>query len=107
MPNNTIFDDVFRTMLEKMPYLAVPLINEVFHTSYPQDVKITQLRNEYMEKDGKCYNCKRSIYGPVIQKCTNKCMKNMIHRKNIVIKETHQRIGEKICHILKISNTKK
>lgn len=53
MPNNTIFDDVFRTMLEKMPYLAVPLINEVFHTSYPQDVKITQLRNEYMEKDGK------------------------------------------------------
>ena len=32
--NNTIFDDVFRTMIEKMPYLAVPLINEVFHTSY-------------------------------------------------------------------------
>ena len=31
--NNTIFDDVFRTMIEKMPYLAVPLINEVFHTS--------------------------------------------------------------------------
>ena len=27
--NNTIFDDVFRTMIEKMPYLAVPLINEV------------------------------------------------------------------------------
>ena len=34
--NNTIFDDVFRTMIEKMPYLAVPLINEVFHTSYLQ-----------------------------------------------------------------------
>ena len=32
--NNTIFDDVFRTMIEKMPYLAVPLINEVFHTDY-------------------------------------------------------------------------
>ena len=44
--NNTIFDDVFRTMIEKMPYLAVPLINEVFHTSYSEDVKITQLRNE-------------------------------------------------------------
>ena len=29
--NNTIFDDVFRTMIEKMPYLAVPLINEVFN----------------------------------------------------------------------------
>ena len=39
--NNTIFDDVFRTMIEKMPYLAVPLINEIFHTSYPKDVKIT------------------------------------------------------------------
>ena len=38
--NNTIFDDVFRTMIEKMLYLAVPLINEVFHTSYPGDVKI-------------------------------------------------------------------
>ena len=50
--NNTIFDDVFRTMIEKMPFLAVPLINEVFHTSYPEDVKITQLRNEHQQKDG-------------------------------------------------------
>ena len=51
--NNTIFDDVFRTMIEKMPYLAVPLINEVFHTSYPEDVKITQLRNEHQQEDVK------------------------------------------------------
>ncbi|RHS57484.1 hypothetical protein DW958_21690 [Ruminococcus sp. AM46-18] len=43
---------MFRTMIEKMPYLAVPLINEVFHTSYPEDVKITQLRNEHQQKDG-------------------------------------------------------
>ena len=50
--NNTIFDDVFRTMIEKMPYLAIPLINDVFHTSYPEDVKITQLRNEHQQKDG-------------------------------------------------------
>ena len=41
--NNTIFDDVFRTMIEKMPYLAIPLINDVFHTSYPEDVKMTKL----------------------------------------------------------------
>ena len=34
--NNTIFDDVFCTMIEKMPYLAVSLINEAFHTSYPE-----------------------------------------------------------------------
>jgi hypothetical protein len=39
-------------MIEKMSYLAVPLINEVFHTSYPEDVKITQLRNEHQQKDG-------------------------------------------------------
>ena len=45
--NNTIFDDVFRTMIEKMPYLAVPLINEVFHTSYSENVPIVQLRNEH------------------------------------------------------------
>lgn len=50
--NNTIFDDVFRTMIEKMSYLAVPLINEVFHTSYPEDVKITQLRNEHQQENG-------------------------------------------------------
>ena len=50
--NNTIFDDVFRTTIEKMPYLAVPLINDVFHTSYPEDVKITQLRNEHQQEDG-------------------------------------------------------
>lgn len=52
MTNNTIFDDVFRTMMEKMTYLVIPLINEVFHTSYPDDVKIIQLRNEHQLEDG-------------------------------------------------------
>lgn len=52
MNNNTIFDDVFRTMVEKMTYLLVPLINEVFHTSYPKDVKIVHLRNEHQLEDG-------------------------------------------------------
>lgn len=50
--NNTIFDDVFRTMVEKMPYLMVPLINEIFGTNYPDDVKIMQLRNEHQQEDG-------------------------------------------------------
>ena len=50
--NNTIFDDVFRTMIEKMSYLAVPLINAVCHTSYPQDVPIIQLRNEHRQENG-------------------------------------------------------
>lgn len=50
--NNTIFDDVFRTMIEKMPYLAVPLINEMFQTSYPENVPIVQLRNEHHQENG-------------------------------------------------------
>ena len=53
MESSTIFDDVFRTMLEKMPQLAVPLINEVFGTSYPEDVKIIQKRNEQKKKNGR------------------------------------------------------
>ena len=52
MTNNTIFDDVFRTLLEKMPELAVPLINEVFGTSYPEDIEIIQKRNEHHTKQG-------------------------------------------------------
>ena len=53
MESSTIFDDVFRTMLEKMPQLAIPLINEVFGTSYPEDVKIIQKRNEHQTKKGR------------------------------------------------------
>ena len=30
--HSTIFDDVFRTIAQKMPQLLIPLINEVFHT---------------------------------------------------------------------------
>ncbi len=45
--NNTIFDDVFRTMLERMPSLIIPVINEVFQTSYSKDEKIEQYRNEH------------------------------------------------------------
>ena len=36
---NTIFDDVFRTIAQKMPFLLIPLINEVFGTAY------TEIRN--------------------------------------------------------------
>ena len=53
MESSTIFDDVFRTMLEKMPQLAVPLINEVFGTSYPEDIEIIQKRNEHQTKNGR------------------------------------------------------
>ena len=52
MADNTIFDDVFRTMLEKMPELVVPLINEAFGTNYPADVAVEQQRNEHQAKNG-------------------------------------------------------
>lgn len=52
MNNNTIFDDVFRTMLEKMLGLVLPLINEVFGTCYPEDTEIIQKRNEHETKNG-------------------------------------------------------
>ena len=51
-PKSTIFDDVFRTIAQKLPQLILPLINEVFHTSYEQQ-DITQLRNEHYEEFGK------------------------------------------------------
>mgnify|MGYP000240726069 CR=1 FL=1 len=47
MRDNTIFDDVFSYYDGEMTFLVVPLINDVFHTSYPADVEIVQLRNEY------------------------------------------------------------
>ena len=50
---NTIFDDVFRTIAQKMPSLLIPLINEVFKTKYVEDQEIEQLRNEHYEKFGK------------------------------------------------------
>ena len=52
MANNTIFDDVFRTMMEKMPELVIPLINEVFKTDYPSDIEIRQGRNEHTTETG-------------------------------------------------------
>ena len=65
--SRTIFDDVFRTMVEKLPYLDVPLINEVFETSYPENVEITQLRNEHQQENGEiitdcCLKIGRKLY---------------------------------------------
>jgi len=38
--DNTIFDDVFRTIAEKMSSFLIPLINEVFGTSYDKNAPI-------------------------------------------------------------------
>ena len=48
----TVFDDVFRTMLERIPEIMIPLINEVFSTDYPDNEPITQLKNEHFTKSG-------------------------------------------------------
>ena len=50
--HSTIFDDVFRTIAQKMPQLLIPLINEVFHTFYSEEDHFEQLRNEHYEKFG-------------------------------------------------------
>ena len=50
--HSTIFDDVFRTIAQKMPQLLIPLINEVFDTSYSEEETFEQLRNEHYEKFG-------------------------------------------------------
>lgn len=42
----SIFDDVFKTMCEKMPKLLIPLINEAFGTSYDEKEEIIPLRSE-------------------------------------------------------------
>jgi len=51
--DNTVFDDVYRTMVQKMPSLLPPLINEVFGTNYPENAEIFQRRNEFLEQRGK------------------------------------------------------
>ena len=51
--HSTVFDDVFRTIAQKMPQLLIPLINEVFHTNNSEDTDFEQLRNEHYEKYGK------------------------------------------------------
>ena len=53
MENNTIFDDVFQTIKEKMPELVIPLINEAFGTTYALDVPILRGENEHHTANGK------------------------------------------------------
>lgn len=51
--HDTIYDDVFRTMAQKMPHLFVALINEVFGTDFSEDAEIITCRNEFYTKKGK------------------------------------------------------
>ena len=44
-----IYDDVFRTIQERMPRLLIPLINEAFHTDYAKDELVERLPEEYQK----------------------------------------------------------
>lgn len=47
-----LYDDAFATMVEEYPQILIPAINEVFHTLYNENEKVTLYRNEHHEKDG-------------------------------------------------------
>ena len=49
MERSTIFDDVLRTIQERLPQLLIPLVNEVFGTSYTMDTEVTRLPEEYQK----------------------------------------------------------
>ena len=52
-PQSTIFDDVYRTMAQKLPTLFLPLINEMFGCDYPLSISSEQLRNEHFSRGKK------------------------------------------------------
>lgn len=52
MEDNTVFDSVFKTMMNKAPKLIIPFINEAFGRDYPQDTPVVQFNNEHQEKRG-------------------------------------------------------
>ena len=53
LKKSTIFDDVYRTIVQKLSFLIIPAINEAFGTHYDMRTGITQLRNEHLELAGK------------------------------------------------------
>ena len=45
--SSTIFDDAFRTMQQKMPWLLIPIINDAFGKNYPLDTEVKRLPERY------------------------------------------------------------
>ena len=52
MADNTVFDDVFKTLVTKMPQLLIPFVNEVFGRDYPEDARVEQLNDQRMTPGG-------------------------------------------------------
>ncbi len=46
---STPYDDIWRTIVDRLPHLLIPLINEVFHEHYSMDEPVTALQNEHMD----------------------------------------------------------
>ena len=68
MGNSTIFDDVLRTIQERRPKLLIPLVNEVCHTAYPENMKVTRLPEEYQK-----------VVSKVVADSCNKIMEQIYH----------------------------
>ena len=68
MGNSTIFDDVLRTIQERRPKLLIPLVNEVFHTAYPENMKVTRLPEEYQK-----------VVSKVVADSCNRIMEQIYH----------------------------
>lgn len=49
---HNIFDTVFRTMMEYLPQLIIPVVNELFQTEYRMDEDCRLLKNEHMTGSG-------------------------------------------------------
>ena len=49
MEESTIFDDVLRTIQERLPKLLIPLVNEVFQTTYSEETEVKRLPEEYQK----------------------------------------------------------
>ena len=49
----TVFDNTYRTILQKLRFLIIPAINEAFGTHYDERIDYEQLRNEQLVISGK------------------------------------------------------
>ena len=54
---STPFDDVYRTLTTKITKLVIPLINEMFGTTYAEDEPIRQISNEHYTRNSCSRTC--------------------------------------------------